>query len=236
MINEYENNLNKGLIQTLKCGIEKCSGDWIIFVESDDYISPDYIASKINALNKIPLPERNNIALVFNDIIPLYSKERHQYLDKYLSIQKKLIAEKCFKQFELMEINIIPTFSCVMARKNVLREINFQFDVPKCFDWYLWNSILIKYPALYIDKKLTTFRLHNQSYTMKKINKSVYRGLLDIGKEKYPKLKLLYFLFCLYRSNVRFEKMFRPFVRITSRFIYKNLYVQNTVKIITEKN
>ena len=40
---QHENGENKGLIETLKLGIEKASSNWLVFVESDDFIEENYI-------------------------------------------------------------------------------------------------------------------------------------------------------------------------------------------------
>ena len=58
----YINEENLGLAKTLKLGIEKATGDWIVFLESDDLINPDYITRKIQVIKN-----NNNISLVFND-------------------------------------------------------------------------------------------------------------------------------------------------------------------------
>ena len=44
----HDENKNKGLAATLQLGLKEAKGDWIIFLESDDYIAPNYIAKKID--------------------------------------------------------------------------------------------------------------------------------------------------------------------------------------------
>ena len=58
----FINKQNLGLAKTLELGIKRATGDWIIFLESDDLITPDYIAKKIQVILN-----NKNINLVFND-------------------------------------------------------------------------------------------------------------------------------------------------------------------------
>lgn len=58
----FVNKQNLGLAKTLKLGIEKATGDWIVFLESDDLITSDYLAKKVQIIQK-----HKNINLIFND-------------------------------------------------------------------------------------------------------------------------------------------------------------------------
>ena len=60
---QHENAVNKGLVETVKLGIEKASGEWLVFLESDDTITPDYMEVKLDALSNHP-----ELVFIFNDI------------------------------------------------------------------------------------------------------------------------------------------------------------------------
>ncbi len=223
----HENNENKGLIKTLSFAIEKCSGDWIIFVESDDTIAPDYIEEKIKAYNDNP-----NAVLIFNQIKPVGDEKRVVKCIKHLDKVQNIIGNGKFDFYNLLQENIIPTFSCVMVKKDIITEIPFDFVLPKCFDWYLWNYIIKNYPVVFLNKKLTVFRLHTISYSCKKTNISVFNALIKLAEKKYNNKEIFYKLFYLYRENTKFEKLFKKFVKATSKYIYKKLYVQKDVEIM----
>ena len=59
----HENNVNKGLAETLKLGISKCSGDYIAFLESDDTWTANALQNKYNAIQKYP-----DAAILLNDL------------------------------------------------------------------------------------------------------------------------------------------------------------------------
>ena len=42
----FVNKKNMGLKYTVKRGVELAKGDWVVFLESDDLITPDYLENK----------------------------------------------------------------------------------------------------------------------------------------------------------------------------------------------
>ena len=59
---QHENGVNKGLPDTVKLGIEKASGEWIAFLESDDSIVPEYLEEKFKIINNNP-----SVNFIFNE-------------------------------------------------------------------------------------------------------------------------------------------------------------------------
>ena len=49
---QHENRENKGLIKTVQLGLEKANSGWVIFLESDDTIEPNYIEEKLKEQEK----------------------------------------------------------------------------------------------------------------------------------------------------------------------------------------
>ena len=49
---QHENCQNKGLCESLKLGITKSQGDWLIILESDDTIVNTYIEEKLKIINE----------------------------------------------------------------------------------------------------------------------------------------------------------------------------------------
>ena len=60
---QHEGGANKGLIETVKLGLQKAKGDWIVFLESDDTIEPNYLEEKFKVIENYP-----NVKFVFNDL------------------------------------------------------------------------------------------------------------------------------------------------------------------------
>ncbi len=164
---QHEFGINKGLIATIKLGIEKASSDWIAFVESDDFITPDYLEKKLIVLNQNP-----TVDCIFNEVNFFGEKEvvetaMQNVFTTYLKTRKKHLPKKSgFTNFLNIAktLNPIPTFSCVMIKKSILKDLDFYSPSPKNLDWFLWSQVIPKFNIFFLDETLTNWRIHKNSY------------------------------------------------------------------------
>ncbi len=176
---QHENGENKGLITTVKLGIEKASGEWIVFVESDDTITPNYMEEKLKVAEQNP-----EIKFIFNDV-NLFGEEsavKEMYEDYFIEFYETMDKIKTQKDYikEFRKKNIVPTFSVVMAKKEILEDLNYDSAVAQWVDYYLWSQLVAKYNFYYLPQKLTNWRMHKTSYNNKRT--SSYKGVtfLDV--------------------------------------------------------
>lgn len=156
------NHNNKGLIETLKLGISKAEGEWLIFLESDDTIESNYIEEKLKIINSYP-----QIKFIYNDINMFGDAEKIEEYNKYFNklykqLKKVKFPAKVTKLFK--KRNIVPTFSCVMAKKELFLMLDWNCSVPKYIDYFLWSQIAYNNEFYFIKKKLTNWRMHKNSY------------------------------------------------------------------------
>lgn len=178
----HKNNQNKGLIETIKLGINKAQTDWLVFLESDDTITPDYLEKKLNVIQNNP-----EVKFIFNSINLFGSQDRIKTYDGYFSYCKKLLSEnqypknqlKCFKK-----TNLVPTFSCVALKKELFENIDFNSPIQAIVDYYIWMQIAKKTSFYYLDEKLTNWRMHDSYITINKNN--------DFQKAKFKFKKNLF--------------------------------------------
>jgi len=182
---QHEDGINKGLAETLKLAISKAQSDWIIFLESDDTIREDYIEKKLEIIRQYP-----DIKFIYNDVNLFGDKEKIKEFNEYFQSVAKDLEGVTFpaniSKF-LVKKNIIPTFSCVMLKKEILEKVDFNSSIKSLLDWYLWSQIAPKYEVYFINEKLTNWRIHRGSY----INSST----IDFYKYKY-------FVKCKIRDNL----------------------------------
>lgn len=155
----HPNNENKGLIESVKLGIYKANGEWIAFCESDDYWTEDYLQEKINYINTY-----KNCYLVSNDIQTFGTDKLDGYIQ---SVRERYNSCTLPQNFfaEMYNYNgVLPTFSAVFIKRDILNSLDFNSVVPEWLDWWLWRQYSIKYNIGYIDKKLTFWRIHDKSY------------------------------------------------------------------------
>lgn len=188
---------NKGLKETILLGLELVTGDWIAFLESDDFFSPDNFSKKLEIIEKYP-----NINLIFNRVKLLeekgYSNKR---LIKGFTKKQKRLSNMIFPRdmfYDFYINNMITTFSCVMVEKDVLKNTNLNTPVDCFLDWWLWINLAYGNNFYYVDEELTTWRLHAESY-VKKGKKPIIEAVQakaykSIYEKKDKSLKLLSFI------------------------------------------
>ncbi len=160
----HENNVNKGLVETLKLGISKATTEWIAFLESDDTFVPNCLEEKVKVIEKHP-----ETALVFSDVNMFGNDELiNKNYSRHFERVKKVLDKQQFPTKNLLkyftEENLIPTFSVVAVKKSELEKCDFNVPYSKAIlDYYLWIQLADKY-IYYIDKKLSNWRMHDNSY------------------------------------------------------------------------
>ena len=159
---QHEGGINKGLVETVKLGIEKAQGDWIVFLESDDSITPNYLEEKLNVLKQYP-----EVKFIFNDDNMFGDESVIHRLDEHFEKAKNILKTKgspanLLKYFA--KINLVPTFSVVMVHKSLLMNLDYNVAHKPLLDVYIWAQIAQKSDFYYIDKKLTNWRMHKDSY------------------------------------------------------------------------
>ena len=82
----HENHVNKGLIETLLLGLKQAQNDWIVFLESDDSITPDYLEKKVAVIKKHP-----DVKFIINDVNLIGDDADKQRLDKHFKIINKVL-------------------------------------------------------------------------------------------------------------------------------------------------
>lgn len=160
----FVNETNKGLASSLKFGIEQADSEWIAFLESDDKFTPDSIYEKMRAIKENPSIDILFTALqMFQDEKKI--KEMGNYFRDIEEMFVKLDSSKFIENFNkiIPKLNIIPTFSVVIAKKKLFESCNFYPPCKASVDYYLWAQ-LSHCNFYYLNKVLTYWRIHNQSY------------------------------------------------------------------------
>ncbi len=160
----HDNNQNKGLAETLKFALSKCSGDYVSFLESDDKWTPSNVLNKLSAIKQNP-----DASILVNDL-SLFGEEKsvNDYYEKqkeYFLKQKNFFLNGGFDIKEFIVNNYFPTFSCMTVKKKYLEKADFNSPSKPNLDWYLWVQILkMCGNIVYIPQKDTFWRIHSGSY------------------------------------------------------------------------
>jgi len=202
---QHEGGVNRGLSKTVQLGIEKASNEWIAFLESDDTITPNYLEEKVNVIKEHP-----EVKFIFNDI-NMFGDEKtiHNY-DEWFRLQQLEIKNRGnFADFFDLFVNrnIVPTFSAAMTTKTILKSLNYETGAgePR-LDHHLWQQVALYNKLYYIDKKLTNWRMHPNSYISTPI--SEYQDLVfawhfyKLSLKRHNIFKYLPYVFLAFRRTI----------------------------------
>lgn len=198
-----ENETNLGLKKSLEKGVKAASGEWIVFLESDDAITADYLEKKVAIIKQYP-----NIGLIFNDVELIGDKERICEVEKKfkqtaLSLKSKTYPCNLFK--DLMYFNKVLTFSVILINKEKLCECSFDTPTDKLLDWWILLHFARENEFYYIPEKLTIWRIHRDSYIYKRHKLYYYPvnllAVIDIFKQE-RNIKLIPYIIVIFLGGI----------------------------------
>lgn len=121
---------NEGLVSARKLGIEKAQGEYISFVDSDDYIEHDMYEIVMQKL------DTKNPDIVLYDLVEEYPDhscvKRNHFLEGYYTkdVIKKIILPSMLSYGDFFNFGILPNLVCKMIKREFIR--NVYLAVDKC--------------------------------------------------------------------------------------------------------
>jgi len=225
---QHENGVNKGLKDTVLLGLEKASCEWVAFLESDDVFMPNYLEEKVKIINS-----EKDAGLIFNDVEFFGDEEQIKIYDVYLEKRTKVLSSDKISYVDWFQANFIPTFSCVMVKKDLLLNCDFNSPMLQTLDWILWTQLINKTRIIYMEKNLTRWRIHPKSYINSSIrDKEVElfsKVLKYLNDNKHNNLWIELYAFI---NKPKIEKLLRPQVAFVSDLILNYLLKNKVVKLI----
>lgn len=182
----HPGHANKGLPGTIQLALGQARGEFVAFLESDDMWRPDCLEKRLARI------QGTGAGLVFNHVELLampgaltdgYKILVDTPLEEYRGEQGSFSPEKA-----LLTRNVVPTFSCAMARTDALLQCDFSSPVPRWLDWWLWLQMARRERFVYLPKALTIWRIHTASYN----NKVSLKRYLHDGKAMWEGFRRLY--------------------------------------------
>lgn len=174
---------NGGVSSARNCGIDNANGEYICFVDSDDYIEPSYIETLI--ITKQHYPQYENCWCCFQTVKQYYGQ---RIQDNTLKKNERLIELDALQIMDLHENWLDAGPVCKLFSKQILKEKNIRFDIylslgeDLLFNFnYLDNTnkrIILCNEALY-----NYVRINNESLSLK------YReNLFELYRVLYKKI------------------------------------------------
>lgn len=154
-------------------GLVKATGDYLCFLDDDDYLFPDYIESQLTFL-------QNGTSLVFCNYItikhPQHPLQLNQVRDKYAALIKvrRWTAALGFNHSVLsiqrnafaFIASFIPIIHGAMFRKDALEKIRFSDQMIFCEDLHFWILFYKNNLTMAFNKSvLAIYRIHENNWS-----------------------------------------------------------------------
>lgn len=236
------NKLNEGVSKARNDGIKKATGDYLLFVDSDDYLEP-------NALNKF-----EPYLKYFPDvIIGNYNIIKNNKKIGNISLEKKLLNK--------LEINafLFPYFDLTYSHhiwgnlykksiinyNKILFDHNISMGEDLLFNIEVFNRIetLFIIPEItynyvlelnILTKKFYSNYFYNRLYLIKQISKYYKMNNFDQNEIYYQIIKSSFASFMMIHNKGNLENFESKIARIDD--VLKNNYLINAIKLYTTKN
>lgn len=177
----YKNEKNLGLVGNWNKCIEKANGEWIKFVFQDDYMLPNCLQEFSEQIG----PEIKLITSKRNFLLPenINDKDRNYYNQSVRTLENtgyytiNYFSSKIISILSVENIcmNFIAEPSLVMFKKEVVKFLGeFDSEFKQICDLEFLQRVATNYGLQYLPKKNCCFRIHQQSTTVKNLNKNTY--------------------------------------------------------------
>ncbi len=159
---------NEGVSAARNVGIEKSNGEWITFVDADDWIEKNYISSMYKVIDKHTGIVIGRTIAVEKDV-EIHDGYKGKMLERFSGESKKELFKSIFNDnIKSLKYPHISTCSAKLIRKSIIIENNILYDTDlKYYEDAIFNIEIICLSEIVkiIDEKIYKYRLNLHSVT-----------------------------------------------------------------------
>lgn len=199
-------------------GIKAANGKYIVFIDSDDWITEDYVETLYNSIEKHNCDMVSGNFYIYDDKTGRLKTDKNPkdlYSTNFNSLEKK-------QYFLLLNNNYI---WIRIYRKDFLKENNIYFKLNKLEDsLFLWEAVIFSDNFMFIDKTIYYYRVNRTgSLTTTDYAGAYIEGLREIKKflineNLYTQYKQPFFLFAMSGIANSFESSALPYKQLKDVF------------------
>ena len=158
---------NSGVASARNHGVQKASGEWIAFIDSDDIWLPDKLQKQLDHCSCSQWSHTDSYFL--GGVYEKHTRASDLSEKHSGDIFTRLLIE-----------NLIGT-SCVVIKKAIFEEFGgFSTSYRALEDWELWIRVASKYDICYFEEPLVYYRVHSASISRSTRNTLPYHiNLID---------------------------------------------------------
>lgn len=162
-LKQHPGGINRGLSATIQLAMSCAEGTWIAFCESDDWWNSLFLETALKRSHDDP-----TAGLVFSDVI-LEGKSptmENHCENVRMHFRNGGDALELYRRM----CNAVPSFSCAMVKRDLLRSCDFDAHFAPSLDMWLWAQLVTKTRVSFIDEPLVHWRQHDTSYMKKSVD------------------------------------------------------------------
>ncbi len=162
----YVYQRNQGLSAARNKGIEYSSGEYILFLDADDWLLPHALSVNYKFL------ENNPEAAFVSGGFEIIKESAGETIKMQSSVK-----EDHFKR--LLEFNYISMVATVLFRRGMFEEVRFDTTLQACEDYDVYLKIARNHPVLHHTSLIAAYRFHetNMSYNTVMMMKATFTTL-----------------------------------------------------------
>lgn len=203
----FNNEIDKERCFARNRGIQNATGTYICFLDSDD----EYLPNHLQVLHEKIQDSKLQRALFFTNAYETYNFE---------NLQERICPD--INNYNLFAYLLMFTFNParVAVHHSVLKEFQFDENIPGLEDLDLWLRIATKYPIIQIPTRTIIYQLHDESYSIAAPNR--FKRELSLFSYVFSKQILQDFLpiqskrrllsMCHYKISMAMSNSFNPFI------------------------
>jgi glycosyltransferase involved in cell wall biosynthesis len=143
----YVHQSNSGLSASRNTGIQHSTGQYLVFLDADDWLYPEALA-----INLKYLQQNEQMAFVSGAYDMIFINENF--------IKEEKVEIHSDHYCHLLNRNYIGMIAAVMFQRWVLEEFQYDTSLRACEDYDLYLKISRRYPVMHHTEKIAAYRIH----------------------------------------------------------------------------
>ena len=160
-------------------GLDAAGGDYVAFLDDDDWLLPDHVASLLAALQASPHDKA-----AYAGVICLREKDDGSW-------ETVRTYNDPYDPTRLLLENYLPMHSVMFARSLLVNDVHFDESLEVYEDWDFWIQLSLNTSFIHVDRVTAVYRIsHNSGFAVRDGEEKALRGLQAILEKWRPRWTL----------------------------------------------